>query len=402
MSARETSLSDYNETASLLVECSSSQYDTYEDLHRSNAILKSTGAESTTDRPLEVDRSTATVIRSSKGLNWKVKVARNSKRRIPKSKAVVLILVINVLQSFCFYTIVQSTVQTIIKTIDIPKNGLLIYDEDSKLQFFDNLVLGIQIGFPALFYPIGGILGDVYIGRRKISLICMFISFTSYVTLSFSLSIAYIHSTSSVFGIALPLLALLLISISNGVFNINWLTFGADQLINSPTDEVSGYIYYWYWTKNLGLFLATLTTSLLSFVPPWLSIENQIVSSIIPLISAVTISIAIFIDLYASSLYDRERNNANPVKQVLGVLCNALTSRPKRRPFMTAFRYGEDPPSGLDYARQYHDGKYTDEEVGDVKSCCRIFILVALISGFTAIYFAVSCNDCFRLNIIGE
>ena len=49
------------------------------------------------------------------------------------------------------------------------------------------------------------------------------------------------------------------------------------------------------------------------------------------------------------------------------------------------------PPSGLDFAaRECHDGKYTDEEVEDVKSCGHIFIMIVIISGYNAIYCSVS------------
>ncbi len=337
-------------------------------------------------------------LESSTALTWKDKTKRNFKKRLITSKAVFFILAVNALQSFCANAVVQSSVQYILQALErVNSNNPYsppadsVYDKNFELAA--GLVFGIQIGLPALFYPIGGILGDVYVGRHKMSLVCLFISFFSYVFLSFTLSVSYNvpgTETTTAFGIALPLIALLLISMSNGIFNINWLTFGADQLINSPSEEISSYIYYWYWTKNLGLTLAIVMGILLELLS---NVEGMtfIIPSVAPFVSAVCVSIAIFINNHARSLYDHERSNTNPLKQVFGVIGNALTSRPKKGQFTSAFRYGDDPPSGLDYARQYYDGKYTDEQVGDVRSCGRIFVIVAMISGYTAVYFGVIC-----------
>ena len=315
---------------------------------------------------------------------WKVS-SKNFLRRIPKSRVFFYTIIINVIQILSFYVVVQSIVDAILQMSHQKKSHLIA-----------GLVFGIQNGLPALFYPIGGILGDVYLGRHFISLLCMFIAFFFYSVLSFALALAYNVSEAGIttgFGVVVPLIALLLITASDGIFQINWLTFGADQLINSPSEEVSSYIYWWSWGKNLGFVLAVSINAAiapLSILPFSYPFMKNVVPSIISFLSAVMIATAIFIDKSARKLYDRERINKDPVKQIFGVLHNAFTAKPKASAFTSAFRYGEDPPSGLDFAREYHDGKYTDEEVEDVKSCGRIFIMIVIISGYNAIYCSVS------------
>lgn len=98
---------------------------------------------------------------------------------------------------------------------------------------------------------------------------------------------------------------------------------------------------------------------------------------------------ALGLDKLAKRTFDIDRMNSKVISQVCGVLYNAAKRRP-RPAFISAFKYGEDPPSGLDYAREYHGGKYTDEQVQDIRSCGKILILVCCISGFSIAYTAVS------------
>lgn len=333
-----------------------------------------------TNSTYELDNSAAT----SRYISWSAKrrhFVNNFWRRIPKSKAVAYILLINALQSIAYSIVIQKTITDVL--------GASQHTDLTTL-----VVLAVQAGIPALFYPIGGIIGDVYLGRHFISVVCLFISWISYCVLSFSLSIADNISEEVVkftFEKVISLLTLIVIVASDGIFQVNWLTFGADQLINAPSEETSSYIYWWYWTKNLGIVIGILVdTSLAALLG--LSIYYPVIKSVIPclvpFISAVIITVVILLHKKIRYMFDHERVNKNPLSQICGVFYNALTSRPKQ-PFLSAFRYGEDPPSGLEYARQYHDGKYTDEQVGDVRSFVRIILVIIMISGYSATYVGV-------------
>lgn len=181
-------------------------------------------------------------------------------RRLPKSRSTVYILLINVLQVYGFYGIIEFVLDDVVNALV----GKSISDQVAPLV----AVLGYSI--PALFYPIGGIIGDSYLGRHRTSKACLVLSWLSHVVLCFSLIITALFSLTSDHGTiasVVPMLAILLISLSNGVFQINWLTFGADQLINSPSEEISSFIYWWYWSKNLGIVLAICTDIGVSLLP---------------------------------------------------------------------------------------------------------------------------------------
>ena len=365
---------------------------------REKELLLPHSSSPTAPSKLNVRNSSDTSVKNTYSRKKCKKFFKNFRRRILKSRTVYFMLLINILQSFSSYAVVQSTVDKLLShdnATNIEEQGK--YDVNVGAVMF-----GLQVGFPALFYPIGGVLGDVYIGRHFISKLCLVVSFFSNLVISLALSLegtittlvssgsTVYHVTTRVFGYIIPILGLLLIIVSDGIFKVSWFTFSADQLINSPSEEVSSYIYCWYWTKNFGNLLAILTVSFFTGFSISNTIYSEVMPSIIPFLSAIFLGITMFIDSCAQSSYDAERVNKNPIKQIFGVFFNALTSRPKKTPFTSAFRYGEDPPSGLDFAREYHGGKYSDEEVGDVKTCFRVFLMIIMISGFSAVYFAVS------------
>ena len=283
-------------------------------------------------------------------------------RRLPKTRPILYLLFITLLQSYGFYIV-----------SDLSKvSGSIIKHAV--------IVNGVKVGLPALFFPLGGFLGDVYVGRHLISHISLFISWSMYILLTVAFIIASYSSNITTILVIL----LVFIFISDGVFGINWLTFGADQLINAPTDEVSSFIYSWYWCRNFSSALAILTKFALIAVTD-IKIADQLSS----LIAVASLSIAVLMDEAVKKNFDVDRKNINPIKLICGVLHNAVTSRPNH-PFISAFRYGEDPPSGLDYARQYHGGKYSDENVEEVRSFRRILPIILLLSGFSLTYAAVS------------
>lgn len=314
--------------------------------------------------------SSNTLWRSS----WSSKTVKQSFwRRLPKTKPVLYLLLLNLLQAYGFYML--SDLLTL-------QNSVFKRIDSADVSPIRNVII---IGFPSLFYPLGGILGDVYLGRHTISLVCLFILWISSIILTVILVACSYVSTNLVLDVVIPVILLVVIGAVDGVFQINWLTFGADQLCNAPTEEVSSFIYYWYWSKNVGIVLAIFTNTALSRV----STVVAGYGGFSPLIAAVALTVALILHKLCKDNFDTEWTNMNPIKHICGVLCNAASSRP-RHSFISAFRYGEDPPSGLEYARQYHGGKYTDEQVQDVRSFARIAIMIVTLSGFMATYAAVS------------
>ena len=299
-------------------------------------------------------------------------------RRLPRTRPVILVVLIHLLQYYGYHLLVSLALENSVNRMHV-----------AKTHTWSNTVFSVGLyGFPSLFYPLGGILGDVYVGRKLMSRICLFILWSLSIMLTINLTICSYVKESVTFNVILPVIILVAIGIFEGIFEINLLTYGAGQLCNAPSEEVSSFIYLWYWSKNAGAVLGIFTDSAFKKVPETVAGRGGFP----PLAGAAVLTAALLLHRYCQDSFETESRNLNPIKHVCGVLCNAAYSRP-RHLFISAFRYGEDPPSGLEYARQYHGGKYTDEQVQDVRSFGRILLVIATLSGFMITYGAVSCKS---------
>lgn len=295
--------------------------------------------------------------------------------RLLKTKSVIVVLVVGFLEAYAFFGFFNSV-----------KHYYEGRDEGSS----SITQIGLAYGFPALFFPIGGILSDVF-GRHRISRICLLLLWISNSV--FTISISIVQNFEGVhFGEVIPICTLVTTSILHGIFQISWLTFGGDQLLDAPTSEVSSYIYWFYWVKNLGQTLGTVTFTCILLLSP-LQFHEPMIPHIVPIlqpfVSVLVLTGAIVLERWISDQFEVERNIANPISLICGVMKNSVTSRPKPA-FISAFRYGEDPPSGLDFARDYHGGKYTDEEVEEVQTFWRMLVVLISVSGAMIVYSGVS------------
>ena len=318
---------------------------------------------------------------------------RNFVNRCLTSWPVASILFLNFLGTFAFFGTVQSSVvkAVFVHTPIAEDSGLLAVVQQA-------LTVGLYV-----FYPVGGILADVYLGRHMSARICLLLVWAASGLFAVSAAVGnnllgiISEDVNDIFVTWLPLACLVVYTIASGVFEISLFVFGGDQLFDAPSDTVSSYIY-WYWlTKNAGAFLGLLVHTGIAALEP---LDNDIGVSFVcvlpPVLSVAILTVAIVFDTCTSTLYDAEHKNTNPVRLVCGVIYNSRQWR-QPPPFRSAFRYGEDPPSGLDYARQHHGGKYTDEEVEDVRTFGRIMVFLLSLSGFMILYYAVSVVLIFNM-----
>ena len=299
--------------------------------------------------------------------------------RLLKTKNVILILVVWFLESYAFYGVSEATM-----------NCLRTF----ATGWSSFIQVGSTYGFPALFFPLGGILADVF-GRHRVSRICLLLLWISSAIFTMSVSIATMFEGGlpvTVFGAVIPICTLVVTGVSHGIFQISWMTFGGDQLVDAPTSEVSSYIYWFYWVMNLGQTLGTLTFASLLFLSR-LQVDWQLIPHVVPVlqpfVSFSALTSALLLEYCISDRFEPERNIRNPLTLICGVMKNSVMSRPKPA-FISAFRYGEDPPTGLEFARTYHGGKYTDEEVEEVQTFWRMLPVLLSISGSLIVYNGVS------------
>ena len=147
-------------------------------------------------------------------------------------------------------------------------------------------------------------LGDVYVGRKLMSRICLFILWSLSIMLTINLTICYYVSKESVtFNVILPVIILVAIGIFEGIFEINLLTYGAGQLCNAPSEEVSSFIYLWYWSKNAGAVLGIFTDSAFKKVPEIVAGRGGFP----PLAGAAVLTATLLLHRYCQDSFETER-----------------------------------------------------------------------------------------------
>ena len=225
-----------------------------------------------------------------------------------------------------------------------------------------------------LLAPISGIIADIYIPRAKMVSICLFLSLIGSSIQSIFHSIYELGVTQispytyySVHSIALVLLTIG----SSGVYAL-LVPVGVDQMEGASEMRLKSYFSWHYWAINIGAALAAgryfiyatnnndkitlLASSYLSTLSVWLGL------------------LVLMLSLHFRLLQRNRPPGGTPLKQVLGVTSCAISTRYSHR------REREYVSLRLfDYALAENRGRYSYEQVQDVKTFYKItFVLLCM------------------------
>lgn len=118
----------------------------------------------------------------------------------------------------------------------------------------------VSQGISYLLYPLLGWLADVYISRYKmIEFSFLFVLTGSLLMLTGSVERMFERNFSSDLNLLKSTLSILtlLVSIGGiGVYEANAIQFGMQQLFEASSEELSSFIYWYYWSFQLGPVLA--------------------------------------------------------------------------------------------------------------------------------------------------
>ena len=245
----------------------------------------------------------------------------------------------------------------------------------------------VQYGITRLFYPLSGLIADVYIGRCKMlhtALLLLLIGYLIVVVLFVLVGQSSIPS--SLLSNCFAGVAFLLISIGGGAFEATIIPFGVDQLQGASSAEISSYFYSFYASCNLGMISGVFVSY--SVLGITLSQSNglelkQLYSVFEPLVTTAILSVGLILMICFHHWFFKNTLWENPVKLIARVLCYAATVKRHLPVRNRAFRYGEERKNRIELAKITYDGKFPDEKVEDVKAFCRIlFILLTLFPTF--------------------
>ena len=265
------------------------------------------------------------------------------------------------------------------------------------------------IGLVYLFYPLVGLVTDVYFTRYKAVLASTVIQI---VTSSLGVVVSLIwtllwyynsnlviegeYNTDTVLGV-LGLLSIMPMIVGLGIFEANAIQFGMDQLLEESSEKISTFIHWYYWSIGVGISLMTLPiTAFLnigiytncSIIDIHVNISGDksyyirapmMVSA--TLLQTIMASLSFIVLLRCKKHLSIEPAGNNPFATVYQVLKYSWKHKvPERR---SAFTYWEeDIPRRIDLGKNKYGGPFTTEEVEDTKSFFRILLLLLSLFGF--------------------
>ena len=232
-----------------------------------------------------------------------------------------------------------------------------------------------------LIYPVAGLLAETLLTRYKVMMIGSVIAVIGLIvaTLS-SITVTVIlyrdgnidTNGNSAFIPVVP--GFIIYHFGLGLFEANAIQFGTDQLQFASNEEVSKFVHWYFWT----LYAVQYT---LSSVIPFLRFEYyKYIAWIWILLSVIALTcsllIVVIICCCRCHLFTEPVCHTNPVKQIIKVL--SFSAQQLR---CSAFTYGELPPTRLDLSKERYGGPFSTEQVEDVKSFGRIFLLMLTLFG---------------------
>ena len=323
---------------------------------------------------------------------------KNNRCCLWSSKAVILILVWNLIISVCFKSFFDPSLYTV--------TMFKIYDDTTEyatLMFF-----GLSYGISALllvFYPLAGFLADVRWGRYatvKNSLCFLFwdmviviilgglvvlgsiplIVYDSYTTIGIIVLIFF----CIVFGAPL-FLGIMFLLCSTTAFSANVIQFGIDQLHDAPANTLTLYIHWYAWTSQVGLFLIRLPGAFGSIYTYLI----YICSPLLIVLAFFFLAVSLCLEKYKRHWFLIEPGNTNPYRLVYKVVKFAKDhTSPIHR---SAFTYCEDElPSRLDLGKEKYGGPFTTEEVEKVKAFLGILRVLLMVGPIFFVEVAFSEN----------
>ena len=289
---------------------------------------------------------------------------KNVLRRVPKGKAVYLVLFLCYLERVAYFAAVGNIIVPFLDIYNLP-------------DAVDSLIQSLSLYMVAhVLFPITGWFADVWIGRYRMAHIGLWLLWIGYalVTTVFSIEAATITNFDKPGAIRYLLpVCFIIINLGSASFQASAIPFGADQIAHRSSDELSSYFYFYYWVRNLGAIFLFISFTCNNF-------GSTLHGIIFGFISTLSITIALATNAVFKDWFVVDKQKKNPIKVVGKVYYSAMVvKRPKNR---SAFSYsGTTPPSQIDLVKETHGGKFSSEEVEDAKTFGRLLTVLITLSG---------------------
>ena len=272
-----------------------------------------------------------------------------------------------------------------------PAIMVLLWNYLMSVQFYSNPGNPEAISSVcSIFFPLIGLLSDVYIGRYRAIMIGIILCFISWIItgISYVLNSCY----SGFIGTMWIVPGFVINCIGVGTFAANVIQYNIDQLIGASANELSTIIY---WN------IAALPTAWV--LSDLLVLLDAVTALTADLTAIITSGVALSLILVSHSLFKHKLENVslikNPIKLIVRVLCYARKHKyPENRSALTYWE--EEAPSRLDLGKDKYGGPFTEEEVEDVKTFFRMLpLLINAIACTTSLYLWHFQGNCIKIKL---
>ena len=245
----------------------------------------------------------------------------------------------------------------------------------------------VIIATSLMFYPLGGFLADIYLGRYRTvigSLVLLTVSILMALGLiTFTVQLDVNASSSSLLKIVEivgGVFAGFILILGLAGFISNVFQFGLDQLQDAPSRKLGMFIHVLVWVERIGEVLFHLTYVSKNYIPLISDMNQSKIDAIIlyftPALLFAMLGVLLILNCFTHKMFNKERVKYNPYKMILKVLNFARKhKRPVGHP--SAFAYCDTfKPSRMDYAKERYGGPFTTSDVEDVKTFTRVFLML--------------------------
>ena len=286
-----------------------------------------------------------------------------------KSKAVCIILLCSVIVGFIHFVAVNAALQLLTEL-----SSLLIIGSSPFV------ILYSFVAFVLVFYPLNGLLADIYCGRYKIIAISLTLILCSSVVALVPVVFHYFlhYSSSEIVVYVFAGFALLTATIGIAGYGANFVQFGLDQLLEAPNQQQALFVHWALWCYDLLSVVAVGFAAYVQCNKIYLystRYKVMIVVAFVLFIAGFSCATLLFICCRKHQLYYAELKQHNPYKVIVKILGFAIKNR---HPFQrSAFTYYDiERPSRLDFAKERYGGPFSTEQVEDVKTLLRVLLVL--------------------------
>ena len=332
--------------------------------------------------------SSSTVVASSSfvGRYWK-ELRRRS------INTVTALLIFYSVPAFCCLFAIKTTAMSLITPNQRPNCYETVPELNHSEQYRRYILRTLQSTVTYLAFPLMGWMAEIVIGRTKIihiSLYAMWLGMllqtVGYTTQSMTCGTPF-NISKYMF---IPISMLFLIIGTAGFFS-NLPAYILEQMISEPSDKLRAAVYWMTWSLFVGL-----ESQFLCFPDNAHDYVNAnenttpIICGNISVFSLLSIAIVLSV-VFRSRFSVIGTMKKNSIKLVCRVILYAYKQPPYQRRSALSY-WDKKMPSKIDFGKVKYGGPFSNEDVEDVKSFWRVFVVLCTMLGLYIPISAISDN----------